>query len=256
LVVIAVLASGAQGGTSSLNHVFRLLANRYAGTSYQGGWFGRPSVRFNHRETKATVDVVTGGQGNHAAFTRVLLNWPDKGFRCEVFPTGTWARFGRFVGMQEIQIGSPGFDRDYVITSNNEKGVAHLLSPGVQTQVNRIRMLAGGADVYASVNRGTFLVKKRGVLREYAALERFVAEVLDLYDQAVLTQTKGIRFEDSGFTEPTVDGAICQICGEPVDNEIAICGECHTPHHLDCWLYYGSCSTYGCQESRFVRRHS
>lgn len=40
---------------------------------------------------------------------------------------------------------------------------------------------------------------------------------------------------------------ICQVCGDPVDPSKGYnCPVCNTIHHLDCWEYLGTCSTYGC----------
>jgi hypothetical protein len=41
----------------------------------------------------------------------------------------------------------------------------------------------------------------------------------------------------------------CQICGEGLEEgepELVRCTLCHTPHHAECWEYFGGCSTFGC----------
>ena len=256
LFVLVAIGTGTQSRSSSLDRVYRELAAQRDGTWSGGGWFGNPAARFPHQDTlarsrAAVVDVGSGGQGQKTKFTRVLLKWPDQDFRCEVFPAGTWAKFSRFAGMRDIEIGSPDFDHTYIITSNNDAAVKRLLSHGVQAQVERIRFLEISGEVYMSVNRGTFLVKKRGVIRKLDLLNKYVSEVLELYDQAILAQSAGIQFIDQ-TRDQVIDDAICQICGDQIDHEIVFCRRCRTPHHKDCWQYYGSCSTYGCQESRYL----
>ena len=210
-----------------------------------------PSVRFRHRGVPASVDIVKSGPKSNGSYTRVLLRWPENRFGCEVFPAGTWAKFGRF-GMRDVDIGSPDFDESYVITSHDKEAVKNFLSPGVQTQIDRIRFLHVYDDVYLSVNRGTLIVKKRGIIRQPELLETLVQEVLDLYDQAVMTLSQGVQFVDDAQAGVPADGAVCQICGDAIGSEMVLCRRCKTPHHLDCWKYYGSCSTYGCSESRFM----
>ena len=42
----------------------------------------------------------------------------------------------------------------------------------------------------------------------------------------------------------------CQICGEELEGQLVWCAKCKTPHHGDCWEFYGGCSTYGCGGNR------
>jgi hypothetical protein len=53
-------------------------------------------------------------------------------------------------------------------------------------------------------------------------------------------------------SEPTAD-AVCKVCGDPLEGEIVYCRICDTPHHRDCWRYFGGCSVYACGERRFTR---
>ncbi|MBI4864920.1 MAG: hypothetical protein HY815_32375 [Candidatus Riflebacteria bacterium] len=40
---------------------------------------------------------------------------------------------------------------------------------------------------------------------------------------------------------------ICRICGTEMSGvELVVCERCQTPHHQDCWEYWGRCATYGC----------
>lgn len=40
---------------------------------------------------------------------------------------------------------------------------------------------------------------------------------------------------------------LCQVCGEVRPEEpLVVCTRCSTLHHLDCWVFTGHCSTYGC----------
>lgn len=69
--------------------------------------------------------------------------------------------------------------------------------------------------------------------------------------QALLTRAAGIAFveQEAAFS---LDEAICRICGEPVTHAAAICRRCKTPHHRECWRYYGACSIYGCGETKYL----
>lgn len=43
----------------------------------------------------------------------------------------------------------------------------------------------------------------------------------------------------------------CQVCGDPMRENIVGCARCSTIHHKDCFEYNGKCSTFGCAETRF-----
>lgn len=48
-------------------------------------------------------------------------------------------------------------------------------------------------------------------------------------------------------------GGDCQVCGAVMEGGLVVCAKCRTPHHEECWVYNGACSTYGCREIRFER---
>ena len=45
----------------------------------------------------------------------------------------------------------------------------------------------------------------------------------------------------------------CQICGEAIREDHVRCSSCDTPHHEDCWQYYGECATFGCPSKTYQR---
>jgi hypothetical protein len=161
-----------------------------------------------------------------------------------------WSRVGKLMGMDDVEIGSPVFDRVYIIKGSSRAALRELLSRPVQEQIDRLRHFRGNDDIYVSIGRGKMLVKKRSLIRQPADLEVFVQLSIGLYDQAVATLERGIEFVEPGPQAEATE-AICQICGEPITSDVVYCRRCKTPHHRDCWEYYGACSTYGCGGKRF-----
>lgn len=39
---------------------------------------------------------------------------------------------------------------------------------------------------------------------------------------------------------------LCPVCGNRMEDHPVACPRCATPHHPECWEYFGGCSTYGC----------
>jgi hypothetical protein len=95
------------------------------------------------------------------------------------------------------------------------------------------------------------LVKKWSFIREFDRLVQYTELAIQLFDLALRPSDEGIQFVE-GDTPPTWVRAVCQVCGEEIQDDVVFCRRCKTPHHRDCWQYYGACSTYGCQEKKYL----
>lgn len=54
-----------------------------------------------------------------------------------------------------------------------------------------------------------------------------------------------------------MERALCQVCGDGIDEDRVYCSSCHAPHHPDCWKFNGGCSIFACggkHSSRSDRR--
>jgi hypothetical protein len=212
-------------------------------------------VYFVHRGSSGTIDnFSTGGA---LLYTRVRLDLPSAEVRCEVFPQAVY-RVGKLLGMVDFEIGVPEFDHDYIISGANHERVKELLTADARAVLNRVRARAERGDMYFSLNGHELLLRRRGFTPDAVDLERFVECARDLYDAVVDRVGSGIQFVDG----PSVDAdavvmatvvATCQVCGESIAADPVLCKSCRTPHHHDCWEYYGQCSTYGCRERGYYR---
>ncbi len=52
--------------------------------------------------------------------------------------------------------------------------------------------------------------------------------------------------------------ATCPICCSPFteEDEVRICPDCRTPHHVECWEDNRGCSTYGCGSAQHEETHT
>lgn len=52
------------------------------------------------------------------------------------------------------------------------------------------------------------------------------------------------------WTLPTEAGRPCPYCRTPLraEEQVVVCPACRVPHHLECWIDNGRCTTYGCRE--------
>jgi hypothetical protein len=234
----------------TLDEAFRRVATRFGGHSNNGGVFGRPFFHFHHGGTFVRVDIYSTGGKSPTYYTQVHLAWPDARARCEIYPERFTSRVGKMLGMADVEIGSPEFDRDFIISGKSPRELRDLLTPPVQAAIYRLRRMLGNDYVYVSVGGGRLLVKKLGLIRDDAPLIDYVEAVLDLYDCALGGAAAGIEIVGDVRSEPSE--VVCQICGETIEHELVHCRRCKTPHHEDCWEYFGGCSTFGCGEKRYT----
>lgn len=272
LMVASVVAARAAG----LHNVFARVARHYQGEARQDGVWGWPTAHFPHREATARVSIVrpAGVLGPRA--TQIAIDetpWLEfvgeadslseaaeaKGtfsrrrpkFTCQITPAGFIQRTAYLFGGRSGLSGSPQFDLQYCVETDDREQAARLLTRYVQVQVDRLRFLQGGNDIYVLFQDGMLIVQRRGVMRNERLLRQFVAFSLELYEQAAASFGVGIEIVATVKNEAQ---AVCKVCGDHLDNDdIVYCRVCDTPHHRDCWRYFGSCSVYACGERRYAR---
>lgn len=253
LVVIGFVIASQVHSHNDLKRTYERIAKRFQGRCNVVGLWDRPSVNLVYRNAYALLDIYSTGGKHKTYYTQFRISWPDSHFRCEVYPEGVLSRVGKFLGMNDVEIGSPQFDADYVIKGSDVRELREFLSLEVQQSIDRLRALAGTFDIYISVSGGQLLIKKRGLIRDYSELESLVLLSVNLFDQATRASTEGIEFvEPKPEAKLSLKEAVCQICGESVTLDAVFCRTCKTPHHKDSWEYYGACSTYGCGQRRYL----
>ncbi len=64
-------------------------------------------------------------------------------------------------------------------------------------------------------------------------------------------RTDGGPAPESGIvivaTEESVEKGRCPVCFTPLDARVKPCWRCRTPHHADCWAYFGGCAIFACE---------
>lgn len=234
--------------------LFSQVARQYGGRAEPGEEGEAPRAIFKYANAWVLIDIHTtfiGAIEEH--YTQIHFHFEEQqNIRCEIYPEDSGARLKKLLGMQDIQVGSPKFDDMYIVQGDDPNSVRELLQPPVRQQIERLRRETSVKDIYVALNRRRLLVKKRIFFKYVAQFRRFVQLALGLYDLALSPEVEGVEFVESS-TMPDLADAVCQICGEQLETDIVRCSRCHTPHHGECWKYYGACSTYGCLGEEFVR---
>lgn len=244
VVVVAV----AQSRADRNNQAYYQLAQRFNGACRPAGWFRTGSVRFRYGTTQATL--FSHSRGPHGPASFFQLDWPDQRLNMEVVSCEPEAA-GTARDSSLVQVGSDSFDGKYLVRAWDAREAKLWLSEGVRWQIDRLRHFCEPGEVQIVVMQGRLTIKKKGRLKRFDELAEFCQLGLELYDQAMLTRSVGIEFVHEEEAQP-IREAMCQVCGENIVSEMVFCRRCKTPHHLDCWQYYGACSTYGCRETVYV----
>jgi hypothetical protein len=263
-VVIALIALGLIGWavTQAQQQAKTLeqIARRFRGRIEPGTLFTRSQIRLRFLKYPALLKYVQAGK--HSVHTVFSITWPEPAFRLEVYPQDILSGFRRLWGMEDIEIGSPAFDHAFYISGNSPAAVRDMLSAEVQTLIWQLAQLGappmrGRRDIQVKFLGGVLTVTAPRYLTHYPHLEQFITLSSELFQAAMRTRTTGITFvsESAGeVKEPDADESRCQVCGEPLAKDLVYCGGCKTPHHRECWDYFGGCSTYACGQKQYLTK--
>jgi hypothetical protein len=247
IIVWAVLQQ--QHQTKTLERI----AQRFRGRLEAGSLFLRGQVRLRFLGYPALLKYVQ--HGKNSVHTTFSITWPDRSFRLEVYPQDIMSGFRRLWGMEDIEIGSAEFDRSFYISGNSRASVRETLSSEVQAIIWKLSQLGpakiyGARDVQVQILGGVLSITTPRYLTSYEHLEQFVTLSAELFQAAMRTRDAGIEFVTPTTTgdvkEPDAEESQCQVCGEPLAKDLVWCAACKTPHHRECWEYFGGCSTYAC----------
>ena len=77
-----------------------------------------------------TLDVHTESSGESSVtYTRMRAPYINpEGFRFSIYRRGIFSELGKLLGMQDIEVGHPGFDEAFIIKGNDELKVVSLFA--------------------------------------------------------------------------------------------------------------------------------
>lgn len=129
--------------------MWRLLADQLQGEYVKSGfWTGGDKVRVDHAEWTITLDqyVVTTGKVT-MVFTRLRAPFVSTTpFRFTVSRTHLFSGVAKLLGLMDIEVGDPPFDKDFVIKANDEQRIRQLLGSAQLRQ-----LISGQKDVKFSL---------------------------------------------------------------------------------------------------------
>ena len=114
---------------SSKDEIWTQIAADIGGEFIEGGFWGKDVLIYRHGEWKILLDtyVVSTGTSSYSV-TRMrapFINKDDLYFK--ISREGFFSSIGKFFGMQDIEIGDPFFDKQFIIKGNNPEKIKLLL---------------------------------------------------------------------------------------------------------------------------------
>jgi hypothetical protein len=231
---------------------YHALVERFHGTLTRIGCRGLPRVTFPYRAANVTVEALARGprELGRGAAVRVRLPWHERAWQVEIRHPPRPARSASRSPWQPIRLASDALQCRCSFWGTDPEAARRLLNEVVRWDIERLRTQPTASPLSIRFGRGELDVSKMMDVRSGSDLISLVEVVLDLYDQAMLTQTRDITFLEQQAAQ-VLEEPVCRVCGEVIREGLVFCRRCKTPHHRDCWLYVGRCSVFACGESQF-----
>jgi hypothetical protein len=231
------------------------LAGRWNGKVREGSIFGGDSLDLSVDGIpgEVTFGESTNSDIDYGGWTRVRFDWKSDR-RLRVAPEGFETRLRRLLGSNDIEFDDPYFDDRFWVESSHPSWARQILTRDTRVDLVQLRWApAGGAgdDVMLDVGpQGLTLRVNRVVVDNPESLGKFIDLAV-----AVLQAMRRLA-EPTGFVLDglSIAGSACPICGHAITDDPLACPTCRTPHHRDCWKYFGGCAIFGCSARSRVRR--
>ncbi|WP_202921349.1 RING finger protein [Anatilimnocola aggregata] len=245
-IVIVISALTQANRRQSLEAV----AHQFRGSVQEGNWFSYPEATFRLGGTTARLHYTK--RGKHGRSTHLTIPFPDPRLRLEIYQQDLVQQMKKLLGMEDIEIGSHEFDNAFIISGSHRKVIREYLTRDAQLAIQTLAHYSAGfsPDLYLLVANGSLRITKRANFQTEAELTRFLRLAEQVFTALVASRQTGIEFISPVTTQAPPETQ-CQVCGESLAEKIVYCTSCQTPHHLDCWQYFGSCSVYACGQKKY-----
>lgn len=233
----------------------RVVAARYGGRVPEGAWSGN-YAECAVDETPFRIEFFNGGK-NSSPYTRVRFSWTPPG-TLRLAPEGFWTGVRKLFGAQDLRLGNAAFDERFLIQGAPEAWVRGALTPELQGEIRALAdslgvlRVPGGVRIEA-VPSGVTVACARNLAPTQADLEEFVDRAVRIFRCLRSSGADAPARASADVEFLKVDRAVtgeCPVCGGPFEGALRNCPACATPHHADCWAYFGGCAIYACGSGR------
>lgn len=244
VVILRLAAEASKTPTRRKN--LRSIAARLRGTFIaEPGWGDR--VEFRFEDCPATLSYHAGDR-HESPNTHLHFGRPIPGI-LRLFPVGFLASLSKkiFWG-KNIEFDDADFDRAFVVQGVPEAWIREVLPSEARGRIQSLTTLGQSLPEKADVRvdagpAGVTIRCGRNLADNGDDLNAFLDHAFTLYARIGHVFPEGVEFLSA---EAHVAKGDCPVCANPLGHEAHRCPRCATPHHSDCWTYYGGCAIYGC----------
>jgi hypothetical protein len=106
----------------SKEEVWQQLCNEIGAEYINNGIWKGDKVVAKIKEWTITLDTYTVSTGkSHVTYTRMRAPYVNAdGFRFKIYRKNVFSGIGKYLGMQDLEVGYPEFDNDFIIKGNDE----------------------------------------------------------------------------------------------------------------------------------------
>ena len=153
--------------------------------------------------------------------------------------------------LPDVDIGDPAFDAAHVVRTDDVAHARAVLTEEVRATLARMRAIGNAGRVRFDLLPYKLQLQKEEPLADYGSLFEFTRLALAALGdvKGALEMQSGVEFYDDAPRAKRKP--VCPICGAEIAGATATCLRCKTPHHVDCWKYFGMCSMFACGEQRY-----
>lgn len=114
----------------SQGEIWRRLSEELGGRYVEGGFCRNARVDVTHGEWTLTLDTFAVSTGKVViVYTRMRAPYVNpEGFRFTIYRRGAFSDIGKFFGMQDVDVGDPAFDHDFIVKGTDEGRLRSLFS--------------------------------------------------------------------------------------------------------------------------------
>ena len=114
----------------SKDEIWRQLSKEISADFIEGGFWRGSKIEASVKEWTVTLDTFVVSTGKtHITYTRMRAPYLNKdGFRFRIYRKGCFSELGKLLGMQDIEVGYPEFDDEFIIQGNDEKKLRLLFA--------------------------------------------------------------------------------------------------------------------------------
>ncbi len=114
----------------SREEIWRKLSDDLRARYVDGGWSRSDRVEVTHGDWTLTLDTYTVSTGKTTVvYTRMRAPYvnPEE-FRFTIYRRGFFSDIGKTFGMQDVEVGDPAFDQDFIVKGTDDARLRSLFS--------------------------------------------------------------------------------------------------------------------------------